>query len=154
MQLPRPLRPIRPLPGFTLIELMITVAIVAVLGALAYPSFMAAVYKSRRAEAVEMMTKIQQAQERIRAKSPAYTTDLAKLLNNSALTEAYIMTPANRYKVTVSVPSGDAAASEYSITAEASGSQTADTGCSTMTLKMKSAQLEYGPTGNERCWAK
>lgn len=153
MQPPRPYPP--RVPGFTLIELMITVAIVAVLGALAYPSFMAAIYKSRRADAVEMMTKIQQAEERRRANSPAYTADLTLLLPGHT-EPAYVMTPqGGRYKVSVTVPGGDAAATTYTIRAEASGSQVADTTCATMTIAIQPARPpEYGPTGSERCWAK
>ena len=156
MQQPQLSRPARfPAPGFTLIELMITVAIVAVLGALAYPSFMAAIYKSRRADAVEMMTKIQQAEERRRANNPAYTADLTLLVPDHT-ESAYIMTPqGGRYKVTVNVPGGDAAATTYTIRAEARGSQTADTACATMTIAIQPARPpEYGPPGSERCWAK
>ncbi len=50
--------------GFTLIELMIVVAIVAILGAIAYPSYQAQVQKSRRADGKEALLNAASLQER------------------------------------------------------------------------------------------
>jgi type IV pilus assembly protein PilE len=58
--------------GFTLIELMITIAIIGTLGAIAYPSFMDSVRKSRRSEGISEFTRIQQAQEAWRANNSSY----------------------------------------------------------------------------------
>lgn len=49
--------------GFTLIELMITVAIVGILAAIAYPSYTASVQKSRRADAQVALMEIAQREE-------------------------------------------------------------------------------------------
>lgn len=50
--------------GFTLIEVMITVTIVAILSALAYPSYAESVRKGRRAEARAALLNFMQQQER------------------------------------------------------------------------------------------
>jgi type IV pilus assembly protein PilE len=50
--------------GFTLIELMITVAIIGILSALAYPSYISYIEKGRRAECRSGLLKTMQQQER------------------------------------------------------------------------------------------
>lgn len=141
--------------GFTLIELLITVAIVAVLASLAYPSFMGAVRKGRRAEAVDMMTRIQQAQERWRATNPAYTADLsappAGLGISTVATTA--TTQHGYYQISVDVPPATAG-STYIVTAVASGSQAADTTCASMTVTVSGGTVSHDSTSGERCWAK
>ena len=58
--------------GFTLIELMITVAIIGVLGAIAYPSYQDSVRKSRRAEGRSAMMEVLQQQERYMTQNNTY----------------------------------------------------------------------------------
>lgn len=50
--------------GFTLIEVMITVSVVGILAALAYPSYLESVRKGKRAEARAALTNLMQQQER------------------------------------------------------------------------------------------
>jgi len=60
--------------GFTLIELMIVVVVVAILASIAIPSFLEQTRKSRRAEAVSGLGEIALRQERWRANNPTYGT--------------------------------------------------------------------------------
>ncbi len=65
-------RPARRERGFTLIELMITVAIVAILAAIAIPSYQDSVWKGKRAEAKAAIFKMLQAQERYYTQNNKY----------------------------------------------------------------------------------
>ncbi len=66
----------RRLCGFTLIELMIAVAIVGLLAGIAYPSYVESVRKARRADAVVALQQIALAQEKWRANNTSYSSDL------------------------------------------------------------------------------
>lgn len=58
--------------GFTLIELMITVAIVAILVSVAYPSYTSSVIKGKRAEGRTALTELMQQQERFMTQNNSY----------------------------------------------------------------------------------
>jgi type IV pilus assembly protein PilE len=144
-----PKQPMKRTRGFTLIELLITVAIAAILASIAYPSFMEAIRKGRRAEAVEWMTRIQQAEEQWRARKSSYTADLGATGLNVPEN-----TPNGYYKVVVTVPADEKSASEYTITATASGSQAADTKCAKLWMAMSGGYLKYDSTNGQACWSK
>ena len=59
--------------GFTLIELLIAVAIVGIISAVAYPSYLSSVTKSRRADAKAAMVGFAQAMERYYTNNGTYT---------------------------------------------------------------------------------
>ena len=63
--------------GFSLVELMIVVAIMAILAAIAIPSFMRFSMRAKTAEATSNLAAIRTAQESYRAENDAYMTCLA-----------------------------------------------------------------------------
>ena len=70
--------------GFTLIELMIVVAIIGILGAVAIPAYTGHVTRTRRAEAVTALQTIALYEEKAMAEEGSYVSE-ADLINNFGL---------------------------------------------------------------------
>lgn len=112
--------------GFTLIELVIVMAVVAILSAIAVPSYREYIRKSRRAEAVQALATISQLQERWRANNPTYGT----AANLATITSSGTLPTAPYYTITIPT----ATARTYTLRAAATGAQTADSACATMEM--------------------
>ena len=65
--------------GFTLIELAIVVAVVAILAAVAFPTYKDQVRKSRRSEAIAELSQLALEQEKFRANNTQYFDTVANL---------------------------------------------------------------------------
>lgn len=88
--------------GFTLIELMITVAIVAILAAIAIPSYQDSVWKGKRGEAKAAILRTLQSEERWYTQNNQYATYAAGSSPNGALPNFSADNLANsRYAISV-----------------------------------------------------
>nr|WP_269801141.1 type IV pilin protein [Colwellia sp. 75C3] len=125
--------------GFTLIELMITVAIMGILAAVAYPSYSDFVVRSNRAEAPRELVRLANLQEQLFVDSRAYTANVSELGVGSA-TEWE--TPSGYYKISSAVVN-----STFTLTATAQGTQaTQDAGCLNITITDTGKKLPIA------CW--
>lgn len=127
--------------GFTLIELMITVAIVGILAAIAFPSYQEFIAKSRRSEAKAELLKAEGWLERFYNENNRYT-QAGSATANAAFTTKFRQAPATgsaNYTVTASF-----ATTAYTLTFVPSGSMTADK-CGSY-LKTNIASISYTGT--------
>lgn len=126
--------------GFTVIELMITLVIVAILASVAIPSYQNQVRASRRSEAREALAAIQAAQERWRSNNVSYAT-LAALGLPATST-------GGNYALSIAAPT----ATGYTATATAQAKQSSDSACAAITLVVAGNALTYGPLNS--CWGR
>ena len=125
--------------GFTLIELVIAMVIGAILVALAFPSFMSSLRKSRRSEATAALTAMQQEQERWRSNNQSYTSLLSDLRVTSP------SNPAGYYALSIA----NASATGYEVIADGTGSTQADDGeCAKLAVKVDRAAITYAGCKN------
>jgi type IV pilus assembly protein PilE len=113
--------------GFTLIEVMITVAIIGILAGIAYPSYKEYVMKGRRSDAKAGLLSLQLAQEKFRANCLQYATGIAT--TRSCVTGTYNLlgsaTSPNSY-YDLSIVSADGSAYSLKATRKTSGLQNGD----------------------------
>ena len=149
---------------------MIVVAIVAVLAAVAVPAYFDSIRKSRRADAVNLMAQIAQAQERFRANCPCYAHSVTNATSATCpatcpgtLANAGLGIATVSPYYTMSVNTIDA--TNYRVRALAAASQTSDTRCAAMEMRMSVGTLSYvsstaaGTIGAStadanRCWSR
>ena len=129
--------------GFTLIELMIVVAIIAIVAAVALPSYFGSIRKSRRADAINLMAQVAQAQERWRGSNTAFTNDFGTSVLNVRSTASSAVTSLTEPYYTISVPSGLGSSTDYTVRAVARASQISDTTCAVMELRMVAGVMSY-----------
>jgi type IV pilus assembly protein PilE len=124
--------------GFTLIELMITVAIIAIIAAIAYPSYQEQVRETRRANAQADLLELSSYMERYYTERFSYV-DAALPFNTSPKQGGSAF-------YNLSFPA-DPDANSYTIQAEPTGAQSDDR-CGTMTINEVGQRTAEGAN----CW--
>jgi len=122
--------------GFTLIELMIVVAVIGILATIAFPSYQDYVRKTRRIDVQSVMLDMQLLEEKYRVNHIGY----------GSLTELNYSPPTDFYTFALT----DITPTTYTITARAKSgtSQATDSGCTSMTLNQASVKTP------DSCWKK
>lgn len=150
--------------GFTLIELMITVAIVALLASIAYPAYTGAILKGKRAEGRAALMDLLQQQERYLTQTGSYMTFNAGATGTNGTTQG-----GTNVQIPFKTTSGnDSASAAYRLAAAqctpASGPAMARNECVLLTATPTGSDPDFGnltllstgakgcSTGNPKCW--
>jgi type IV pilus assembly protein PilE len=131
-----PTHPRRAARGFTLIEMLVAVAVTGVLSTVALPSFEAQLQKGRRADVLVSTMLVQAAQERHRSNGANY--------GSLAAVGIAARSSAGHYLLALPAVSDDG----YELLAVATGAQARDTACSHMKLTVAGANLVYASGSN------
>jgi type IV pilus assembly protein PilE len=128
--------------GFTLIELMITVAIIAILTMVAMPAYRDHTVRANRSAAATYLLEVANLQERQFLDARAYAASMAALgaSTPSEVSANYTITTAGDN--TTTPPS-------YTVTATPTGGQLSDDSCGTLTLNNQGVKAH---SGGSRCW--
>lgn len=139
--------------GVTLIELMITVVIVAILAAIAYPSYTQYVIRSHRTAAKTALHDMASRQERFFTTNNVYATTLAQLGYPAGASVPVPDANSHYYDLGIAnVVNNPGVPSTYSLQATPFGSQANDAECVTFTLDQLGNQGSGGTGSPQTCW--
>lgn len=130
--------------GFTLVELLIVVAIAAILAAVALPVYVEQVRKGRRSDAVAALSAVQQAQERFRANNPSYADQLVTL--------GFATTASPKEYYTLELTGVSSTGYTVSANAVTGRAQASDSKCTRMAVRLQAGRVIYEST-QPGCWS-
>lgn len=138
--------------GFTLIEIVIVIAIIGVLAAIAIPAYQEYLLKGGRADGKSILLEIMQAQERFFSQNQSYTANLgAGGLGYAVAANAGVPSSEGRYLVTAQACEGNIGLC-VQLTATRQNQQTQDSVCGNLLLDSRGNRTETGTGTAEACW--
>jgi len=147
--------------GFTLIELVITMVVAAMLAAIAIPAYSSYVRKSRRTDAKTALLDLASLEERYFSTQNAYSANASDLgysawpaTVGSGYYQINAPTVVAAVAPSITVPAGTPATYSFTAVPVATSSQASDVLCASFTINSAGQQTATGtdPNPNQDCW--
>lgn len=132
--------------GFTLIEIMIVIAIIGIVAAIAVPSYSGYVINANRTDAMKFLTEVAGEQQRYFSSNNVYASKMSELGYGTADTAT---SPEGYYTISISTPT--TTSYMLSATPVTGARQAKDDECSVFTIDFTGAKQNTGGT-NTNCW--
>jgi len=132
--------------GFSLIELLIAVAIIGILAAIAIPMYSDYVTRSRRADGQATLMQVAQDLERCYTQFSKYNDNNCSVVNSGVVSET-----SDQGFYGISASGGNLTESTFTLTATPQNEQADDTDCTALTLTHLGEQSATGDDPDS-CW--
>jgi type IV pilus assembly protein PilE len=136
--------------GFTIIELFITLVMVAILASISIAAYRGYVFRANRSEGTGALLRIQVAEEKFFLQNGTYTTSVTGAAGVGLSMGSTSSAPSGFYTLAIAAGTTGAIASSYAATATAVGVQLKDVAaCQVLTIDDQGTRA---PTTASGCW--
>ena len=136
--------------GFSLIELLVAMAVFGILAAIAVPSYQGYVDKSRRSDGKAALMDLQLKMEKQRGSCATYASAI-NTVDDCATGKIKASTTSEDGKYNISIVSASSTGNAYKILADPTGVQTRDTACDPMSITVNNVNPK-GLKEPAKCW--
>ena len=136
--------------GFTLVELIIVVAIISILASIAIPAYNGYVETSKRSDAQASLMALAIAQEKYRAQCPSYAQNFGSAINCDTSTLNFSSSSDGGY-YTLVIVAGSVSAAGFTAQADPTFAQTS---CDAADFQITEDGPDLGSDAKRACWGR
>lgn len=138
--------------GVTLMELLTVVTVIAILSAIAVPTYRRQLIRSQRTEAKIALLQLQTAQEKFYLQNNTFANNAAITAGQPAGLGLSNVTETGKYDIRITAFGADGQTYTATASPRAGGGQADDAQCINYTINERGTKGVSGPLGAQACW--